>query len=81
MKKIIGLIREILGAGTIFDMPILKDIGYIPIAIFTRAPGAFLVLAFLVAVQNKVRNKKAIDGKTVVKEIYVKGRIYNIVVK
>ena len=25
--------------------------------------------------------KKAIDGKTVVKEIYVKGRIYNIVVK
>ena len=64
---IIGLIREMLGAGTIFDMPILKDIGYTPIAIFTRAPGAFLVLAFLVAGMNIVRKKMDEKGKPLAK--------------
>ena len=60
---IIGLIREILGAGTIFNMPILTDLGYTPIAIFTRAPGAFLVLAFLVAGMNIIRKKMDAKGK------------------
>ena len=60
---LIGLIREILGAGTVFDMPLLKDLGYTPIAIFTRAPGAFLVLAFLAAIQNKVKINMEKKGK------------------
>ena len=64
---LIGLIREILGAGTIFDMPILADLGYTPIAIFTRAPGAFLVLAFLVAGMNIVRKKMDEKGKPLAK--------------
>ncbi len=64
---IIGLIREILGAGTVFGLPVLTDIGYTPIAIFTRAPGAFLVLAFLVAGMNIIRKKMEEKGKPLAK--------------
>ena len=53
----IGLIREILGAGTIFDAPVLVNMGFTPITIFIMAPGAFLVLAFLVAGMNVIRKK------------------------
>ncbi len=53
----IGLIREILGAGTIFNAPVLVNIGFTPITIFIMAPGAFLVLAFLVAGMNIIRKK------------------------
>ena len=53
----IGLIREILGAGTVFDAPVLLNIGFTPITIFIMAPGAFLVLAFLVAGMNVIRKK------------------------
>lgn len=63
----IGIVREILGAGTIFDIPVLADLGYTPIAIFTRAPGAFLVLAFLVAGMNIVRKKMDEKGKPLAK--------------
>jgi len=64
---VIGLIREILGAGTIFNLPVLVDLGYTPIAIFTRAPGAFLVLAFLVAGMNIIRKKMDEKGKPLAK--------------
>ena len=48
---IIGAIREILGSGSIFGIAIP---GYKPMAFFIRAPGAFLVLAVLVAIMNAV---------------------------
>lgn len=48
---IIGAIREILGSGSIFGIAIP---GYEPMAFFIRAPGAFLVLAVLVAIMNAV---------------------------
>lgn len=54
----IGIFRELLGNGSIFDFHIMPK-AYEPITIFVLAPGAFFVLAFLVAVQNKVKNKKA----------------------
>ena len=61
---IIGLIREILGAGTFFNMPFLSAIkGFTPITIFIMAPGAFLVLAFLVAGMNIIRKKMEAKGK------------------
>ena len=63
----IGLIREILGAGTIFDVPVLVNIGYTPMTIFIMAPGAFLVLAFLVAGMNIVREKMEKKGKPLAK--------------
>ena len=61
---IIGLIREILGAGTFFGLPFLSVIkGFTPITIFIMAPGAFLVLAFLVAGMNIIRKKMEAKGK------------------
>ncbi len=59
----IGIIREILGAGQIFGVQILSLEWFTPITIFVMAPGAFLVLAFLVAVMNIVREKMEAKGK------------------
>ena len=48
----IGLVREILGAGTFFSMSL--PISFEPITIFVMAPGAFFILALLTAIQNKL---------------------------
>ena len=58
---IIGLIREILGAGTFFNIKIFGD-WFTPITIFIMAPGAFLVLGFLVAGMNIIRKKMEATG-------------------
>lgn len=58
---LIGIFRELLGNGTIFNCSVMPSV-YEPITIFVLAPGAFFVLAFLVAVQNRVRNKKVKGG-------------------
>ncbi|MBO4890693.1 MAG: electron transport complex subunit E [Lachnospiraceae bacterium] len=50
----IGIIRELVGNGTVFDISVLPD-SYEPLTIFILAPGAFLVLAFLVALMNKIK--------------------------
>ncbi len=55
----IGIVRELIGNGTVFDIQVLPDT-YEPLTIFILAPGAFLVLAFLVAAMNKI---KMIKGK------------------
>ncbi|MDC7287208.1 electron transport complex subunit E [Blautia schinkii] len=67
----IGAVREILGAGQLFGKQILPladaaagKIGFEPITIFILAPGAFFVLAFLSALQNKFKlgaAKRGID--------------------
>ena len=49
----IGLVREILGAGTFFSMSL--PISFEPITIFVMAPGAFFILALLTAIQNKLK--------------------------
>ena len=56
---ILGAIRELIGAGTVFNyaIPFLKN--YEPFAIFIMAPGAFFVLAALTAIQNKLKLKSA----------------------
>ena len=60
---IIGIIRELLGNGSVFG----ADLGFPPIAVFGRAPGAFLVLGALVAVMNIVRKKMDEAGKPLAK--------------
>ena len=67
---ILGLIREILGAGQAFGHQLLPladsatgKMGYTPITIFIHAPGAFFVLALLVAIMNVVRKKAEEKGK------------------
>ncbi len=63
----IGIVREIVGAGQIFGVQVMPS-AYEPVTIFILAPGAFFVLAGLVAVQNKVKAYQASKGKPV-KEI------------
>lgn len=58
----IGLVRELLGAGDIFGVHILPDF-IEPIRIFGQAPGAFFVLAALVALQNYVKEKRKNAGR------------------
>lgn len=53
----ISIVRELIGKGTIFGLSIMPS-GYTPISIFVLQPGAFLVLAFLVALLNKIRKGK-----------------------
>ena len=60
----IGIVREILGAGQAFGKQIMPA-SYEPITIFILAPGAFFVLAGLVAIQNKVKLSAAKRGKKV----------------
>lgn len=67
----IGAVRELIGAGQIFGKQILPladaaagKLGYEPVTIFILAPGAFFVLAFLSAIQNKFKlgaAKRGID--------------------
>lgn len=52
----LGAFREILGAGTVLGYRIIPET--FSISIFVLAPGAFFVLACLVAVQNKIRSAK-----------------------
>ena len=47
----LGALREIIGAGEIFGIHLFDE----PVRIIGLAPGAFFVLAGLVAIQNKVK--------------------------
>ena len=62
----IGIVRELIGSGKVFGLQIMPDI-YEPVTIFILAPGAFLVLAFLVAARNKIMKRLEAKGKKVVK--------------
>lgn len=53
----IGICREILGAGAIFGHQFIPDDYHI--TFFVLAPGAFLVLSFLTAIQNKLKMPSA----------------------
>lgn len=58
---LIGSFRELLGAGSVFGFSIMPA-SYEPVAIFVQAPGAFLVLAMLTALQNKFKLPSATNG-------------------
>ena len=65
----IGLVREILGAGQAFGVQILPladaaagTPGFTPVTIFVLAPGAFFVLALLIAIQNAFKEAKRKKG-------------------
>ena len=53
---ILGSVRELLGTGRIFDIPVYnEEYGSL---VFILAPGAFIVLGLLVAVVNKLKTVK-----------------------
>ncbi|MFV0362166.1 MAG: electron transport complex subunit RsxE [Suipraeoptans sp.] len=69
---LIGIVREVIGAGQIFGYQLIPladeatgKAGYVPVTIFILAPGAFLVLALLTAIQNKVKLTMAKKGQKV----------------
>ena len=51
---VIGLVREILGSGSAFGVHFLPGDGRLA---FVMAPGAFLVLGYLMALLNKIAKK------------------------
>ena len=69
---LISAVREILASGQILGIQILPladpstgKIGYTPITIFGLAPGAFFILATLIALMKTVREKAEAKGKKI----------------
>ena len=62
---LVSVIREFLGNGTFFGLQVLPE-SVDPIAIFVQPPGAFLVLALIIAVMNaigiKSRQRKLVES-------------------
>jgi electron transport complex protein RnfE len=59
---VIGLLRELIGSGSAFGVQILPD-SIPPISIFVKAPGAFIIIAFIIAVMNALKIKTAANEK------------------
>lgn len=54
---LLGLIREIIGSGTVFGLKVLPA-AYQPVLIMNMAPGGFLTLGCLIALFTYLRRKK-----------------------
>ena len=52
---LLGSLREILGAGSIFGVNLWKGDGML---LFILPPGAFIVLGYLIAIVNNIKEKK-----------------------
>ena len=50
---VLGIIREILGAGSIFGLVLLPEVTNV--LLFVLPPGAFISLGYLIAVVNKIK--------------------------
>ncbi|MCD8051997.1 MAG: electron transport complex subunit E [Clostridiales bacterium] len=59
---LIGIVRELFGAGTLFGVQVMPGF-YEPVAILTKAPGAFLVLAIIIAIMNGAQIDTAANDK------------------
>jgi electron transport complex protein RnfE len=54
---VMGIIRELLGAGTVFGLPVTA--GFMdPIIIFLLPPGGFFVFGMMIALANKLAEDK-----------------------
>ena len=51
---ILGIVREILGSGSVFGYRFITGVG---ILVFVMAPGAFLALGYLMVLFNKIAKK------------------------
>ena len=51
---VIGIVREILGSGSVFGLKLISGDG---ILVFVMAPGAFLALGYLMVLVNKIAKK------------------------
>jgi electron transport complex protein RnfE len=62
---LLGIFREFIGSGTFFGIRVFPE--EYGVTIFVLAPGAFFVLAMLVAIQNFIKAKMEAKGKDVSK--------------
>lgn len=53
---VLGGVREVLGSGSIFNIKFMEGDGML---VFVLAPGAFLVLGYLIVLVNIINRKKA----------------------
>lgn len=53
---VLGSIREVLGNGTLFSVPIMGE-SFLPLLVMVFPPGAFIALGFLLAVMNRIGQK------------------------
>ena len=53
---LLGIVRELLGAGSIFGFTLLPET--CNVLLFILPPGAFITLGFLIAIVNKVKSEK-----------------------
>lgn len=58
---VLGMIREVLGNGTVFGIRVTPE-SYSPALIFILAPGAFITIAFIKAFLNYLEMKKSKEG-------------------
>jgi len=54
---VLGSIREVLGNGTLFNVPAFGP-GYFPFLVMILPPGAFITLGFLLALMNRLAAQK-----------------------
>ena len=59
MLAVIGAVREIIGSGSLFGFEFLSDKIYTKNLLMVSAPGAFIVLGFLIAAFNAINARKA----------------------
>lgn len=50
---VLGMLREILGKGTVFDLPVMWD-SFRPFTFILEAPGAFVCLGLILGIMNAV---------------------------
>lgn len=59
---VLGLIREILGNGSFFGMRFVSETAQPPL-LFVLAPGAFITIGGIIAVQNYIKMRKEEEAK------------------
>lgn len=52
---LLGILRELLGAGTVFGADVLLRFGYTPMLMFIQPAGAFITLGVLIAAVTAIR--------------------------
>jgi electron transport complex protein RnfE len=64
---LIGLVREVVGSGTLWGYKLLP--GYVPATLAIMAPGAFIVIGLLFGLSNAVGNRRAARRQAVLEPV------------
>ena len=67
---LIGGIREIIGAGTIFGAQVLSPTFYQPALLAILAPGGFITLGILMGIIHNIKINRELRGKTAAEPTY-----------